>query len=499
MERRRVRATLLSGVLSIVLIACTSASLAAGTPAGVIPATIASGSPEPNVIVILTDDQTVGTLQLMPNVRALARRGMTFSNAFISNSLCCPSRSSILTGLTSGHTGVWTNGDYHSHKWGGWSAFQHKALNMDGSVYDGGDNAGRTIAVALSDAGYRTGLYGKYLNHYELADSNVAPPIPAGWTNWFSFVGKNGSYYDYTISDQGHLEEHGWGGKNYSTDVLGGAAHRFLQRRDVQDGSQPFFLYFAPYAPHGRAVPGPVDHGVRAPIPFESGAFNERTVSDKPPFVSDTGLIGAVELANHARWWNRMYGALVDVDRWVGKFERTLPAPVLADTVFVFLSDNGVEWGDHRLEFKGYPYERSIRVPLIIAGPGIEHGVNRSLASNLDIAPTIMDLTGVTPPGPFDGTSLVPALAGTGQIKTKAVLLEHMSLKWAPSYCGLRTRRWKYVVYRGGEDELYDLSSDPYELHNVAPSEPRVRHRLHARTVSACEPLPPDWNTPASP
>ena len=97
-----------------------------------------------------------------------------------------------------------------------------------------------------------------------------------------------------------------------------------------------------------------------------------------------------------------------DVDRWVGKFERTLPAPVLADTVFVFLSDNGVEWGDHRLEFKGYPYERSIRVPFIIAGPGIEHGVNRSLASNLDIAPTIMDLTGVTPPGPFDGTSLVP-------------------------------------------------------------------------------------------
>jgi choline-sulfatase len=138
-------------------------------------------------------------------------------------------------------------------------------------------------------------------------------------------------------------------------------------------------------------------------------------------------------------------------------------------------------------------------VPLIIAGPGIEHGINHGLASNLDIAPTIADLTGVTPPGPFDGTSLVPALDGTGRIKTKAVLLEHMSEKWVRSYCGLRTHRWKYILYRTGAEELYDLRADPYELHNVATSDPRVRHRLHARTLAACEPFPPDWNTSASP
>jgi arylsulfatase A-like enzyme len=452
----------------------------------------------PNVILILTDDQVAGTLQLMPNVRALARHGMTFSNAFISNSLCCPSRSSILTGLTSGHTGVWTNGD-HDHTFGGWSAFQHNALNMDGSVYDGGNNARRTIASVLSNAGYRTGLYGKYLNHYERADPSVAPPIPPGWTNWFSFVGKNGSYYNYTINDQGQLEHYGMGGRSYSTDVVGRAARSFLQQKDVQDGSRPFFLYFAPYAPHGRAVPGPLDRGVQAPIPFESPAFNERTVSDKPPYVRRSKLIGGREIQSHRHWWNRMYGALVDVDRWVGRFERVLPAPVLADTDFVFLSDNGVEWGDHRLEFKGYPYERSIKVPLIFAGPGIDHGVNNGLASNLDIAPTISDLTGVTPPGPFDGTSLVRALAGTGRIKTNAILLEHESSKWVTSYCGLRTRRWKYVVYRNGAEELYDLRSDPYELHNVVTSDPRVRRRLRARTFAACDPLPPSWSTSAPP
>ena len=222
----------------------------------------------PNVIVILTDDQTVGTLQLMPNVRALARGGTTFANAFISNPLCCPSRAAILTGLTSGHTGVWTNGD-GDHRWGGWSSFRHNALNEDGSPYDGGSNEDRTIAAALSAAGYRTGLYGKYLNHYDLPDGGVAPPIPPGWTNWFSFVGNNGQYYDYRISDQGQLERYGSAPRDYSTDVLGRAARGFLRSPDIQDGSRPFFLYYAPFAPHGSMVPGPRDHDVRAAVPFD--------------------------------------------------------------------------------------------------------------------------------------------------------------------------------------------------------------------------------------
>ena len=450
------------------------------------------------MIVILTDDQTVGTLQLMPNVRALARRGTTFANAFISNPLCCPSRAAILTGLTSGHTGVWTNGD-HDHRWGGWSSFRHNALNEDGSPYDGGSNEDRTIAVALSAAGYRTGLYGKYLNHYELPDGGVAPPIPPGWTNWFSFVGKNGQYYDYRISDQGQLERYGSAPRDYSTDVLGRAARGFLQSPDIQDGSRPFFLYYAPFAPHGSMVPGPRDHDVRAPVPFESPAFSERNVSDKPPVVRGATPLLAKRTGRLTAAWNRVYGTLVDVDRWVGRFQRTLPASVLDNTVLVFLSDNGFEWGDHRLVFKGYPYERSIAVPLIVAGPGIRHGVNHDLASNLDIAPTIVDLTGVVPPGPFDGTSLVPALTGTGRVPTKSVLLEHLSMRLAPSYCGLRTQRWKYVAYRGGADELYDLRRDPYELRNVADTRPLVRTRLRAQTLEACDPLPPDWNTSVTP
>jgi arylsulfatase A-like enzyme len=447
----------------------------------------------PNVIVILTDDQTVGTLQLMPNVRALAGRGTSFANAFISNSLCCPSRSAILTGLTSGHTGVWTNGD-HDRRWGGWSSFTHNALTQGGKPYDGGSNDNRTIAVALRDAGYQTGLFGKYLNHYEVPGGAI-PAIPPGWTNWFAFLGKNGDYYNYPIDDQGQVERYGSAPHDYSTDVVGRAARGFLQSPGIQDGSQPFFLYYAPFAPHGRWVPGPRDRRVKAPVPFESPAFGERNLSDKPVFVRNAHPLGAKRIQRLAVLWNRVYGTLRDVDRWVGRFQRALPPSVLDNTVFIFMSDNGLEWGDHGLTYKGYPYERSIAVPLIFAGPGIVHGVNRGLASNLDITPTIADLTGVSLPGPLDGTSLVPALAGTGPIPTKGVLLEHLSMWFAPSYCGLRTRRWKYVVYRTGTQELYDLRRDPYELQNLARMRPLVRARLRARTLAACDPRPPDWNT----
>ena len=484
MGRSFLALTVVVGLLA----SCTGGGSASST-SGVPPNAVVP----PNVIVILTDDQTVGTLQLMPNVRALARRGTTFAHAFISNSLCCPSRSAILTGLTSGHTGVWTNGD-HDRRWGGWSSFTHNALTQRGGPYDGGDNDGRTIAVALRDAGYKTGLYGKYLNHYEVP-RGAAPPIPPGWTNWFSFLGKNGGYYDYSILDQGNVERYGARPRDYSTDVVGRAARGFLESPGIQDGSRPFFLYYAPFAPHGRWIPGPRDLRVKAPVPFESPAFDEPNVSDKPAYVRDATPLTAKRVRRLTMLWNDVYGTLRDVDRWVGRFQRVLPPSVLDNTVVIFMSDNGVEWGDHGLTYKGYPYERSIAVPLIFAGPHIVHGVNQGLASNLDIAPTIADLAGASLPGRVDGTSLVPALTGTGPIPTKGVLLEHLSMWLAPSYCGLRTRRWKYVVYRNGTQELYDLRSDPYELRNLAGMRPLVRARLRSKTFAACDPLPPDWST----
>jgi arylsulfatase A-like enzyme len=445
----------------------------------------------PNFVLVLTDDQTIDTLQKMPNVLALARRGMTFRHAIVSNPLCCPSRATLLTGLYAGHTGVWTNGD-GSRRWGGWPAFRRNGINRDGTLVNGtGNNEARTLALYLQRAGYRTGLFGKYLNHYAVRDG--APPVPPGWSSWHSFVGGNGRYYGYRTSDNGVLHHHGAGPRDYSTDLFGRKARAFLRSPHIQDGSQPFFLYYTPFAPHGSPTPSRRDTGVRAPTSFATRAYNERDVRDKPPYVRETPLLTAHDHQRMTKAWDRVYGTLRSVDRWVGRFRRTLPGAVRRRTVFIFTSDNGQEWGDHRLTFKTYPYERSIRVPLIVAGPGVGHGSTGTVVVNADLLPTILDLAGLRGVGPFDGRSLAPILHGTGGLTRNGVLLEHLTMRQAPSYCGVRTARWSYAIYRRGFEELYDLARDPDQLHNVARRRPAVRRALHDRTMRLCRPRPPDW------
>ncbi|MFI5055822.1 MAG: sulfatase-like hydrolase/transferase [Actinomycetota bacterium] len=148
-------------------------------------------------------------------------------------------------------------------------------------------------------------------------------------------------------------------------------------------------------------IPAPQDEDVRAPGYFESPAYNERNVSDKPQYVRDSPLLGQQSYDKMSAQWDHTYGTLRSVDRWLGRFERALPDPVRTRTIFIFTSDNGYEWGDHRLKYKEYPYERSIRVPLIMAGPGIPQGSSDALVQNADLTPTILDLAGL-PGGPFD-------------------------------------------------------------------------------------------------
>ena len=146
------------------------------------------------------------------------------------------------------------------------------------------------------------------------------------------------------------------------------------------------------------------------------------------------------------------------------------------------------------LTFKTYPYERSVRVPLIIAGPGVVHATTATPAVNADLVPTILALVGLPRAGgPYDGQSLAPVLHGTGTLPRTAVLLEHLTMHNVPSYCGVRTRGWKYALYRDGFQELYNLQQDPYELHNVARFRPKIRRQLRQRALNLCRPRPPDW------
>ena len=444
-------------------------------------AATAQTTPAPNIVFILTDDQPVGTLAGMANVTALAQAGAKFNNAIISNPLCCPSRATILTGLYSHNTGVYTNGDGEDPS-GGYPAF---------AAHDDQD---RTFPLSLHEAGYTTGLFGKYLNHY---DGSVQP----GWDAFHSFVGGNARYYkyDWTI-DWATPVFHGTDPADYSTDVAGSDANAWLGSLDP---SQPFFLYFAPFGPHRPRTPAPQDAGATTTTSFSTPAYNEADVTDKPAFIQARPLFRVGETTKLQTAWNQQYATLLSVDRWIGAFRDTLAAAgTLDNTYFVFLSDNSITWGDHRWAGKEVPYERSIRVPMVIAGPAVQHRQVGQVVSNVDLAPTILDLAGVAPIT-TDGLSLSGVLAG-GKLRRSGILLEHeanpTTKDTVPSYCGFRTNRYMFTRYADGngdgvqEEELYNLHKDPFELTNIAATLPAQAQPLRdAAYAAGCDPtiVPP--------
>jgi arylsulfatase A-like enzyme len=411
----------------------------------------AAGAAKPNVIVVLTDDQRWDTLKYMPTVRKqLVDKGVTFSNSFVVDPLCCPSRASILTGDYSHTTGVWRNGAPD----GGFRSFRDR----------------NTLATRLDAAGYRTALIGKYLNNYD--DSTAFQwYVPPGWDKWFAFWGEKG-YFGYEVDDNGLIEDYGWDPADYSTDVLANEAFRFIQ----DSGKKPFFLYFAPKAPHVtngqeslfRADPAPRDENAfRGFEPFMPPSVNERDVGDKPRYIRSLPQVSLNALAELRR---TQLASLLDVDRAVGGMLALLRKEgKLKNTIIVFTSDNGYSWGEHRRLTKLVPYEESIRVPLVIRYDRVIERARSDprFALNIDLAPTIVDAAGLSPHG-FEGRSLVPFLAGRSSPGRRSFLIEQGARGEVPPYCGFRSRRWKYVQYATGEEEVYHLSRDPYELTNLA-------------------------------
>jgi N-acetylglucosamine-6-sulfatase len=421
----------------------------------------------PNIVLIVTDDQRWDTLAYMPTVQSeLIAKGATFSNAFVVNPVCCPSRASILTGKWSHSTGVWgIDGDY-----GGFHVFR------DGS----------TLPVWLRAAGYHTGLVGKYLNGY-LDDAYVPP----GWDRWFANTTNPNGYFDWSASDNGTKVAFGHEPSDYSTDVLASQAVEFIRN----SGSQPFFLYFTPKAPHidtpMHVTPAPRHVGAYADLPaWRPPSLNEADVSDKPRYVRNhyplpTDQLGALR--------EQQLESLLAVDEGVAQILTALQdTDKLTNTLIVFMSDNGYGWGEHRLTHKVVPYEESIRVPLVIRWDalGLAPRTEPRFALNVDLAPTIAAAVGITAPG-AEGRNLLPLLTGEQSGWRPSFLIENeMSPKWGiPAYCGFRGVRWKYVQYATGEEELYDLGRDPYELHSLHLVERTRIVRLRARVrESACRP-----------
>ena len=402
----------------------------------------------PNLVLIVTDDQWAGTLRVMPNVRGLlAEHGTTFTNAFATTPLCCPSRASLLTGQYSRHHGV-----------------------FDRVPPDGGAQSFRdadTLAVWLHEAGYRTSLAGKYLNRYQRLEEGYVPP---GWDDWHALAGEGEEFYGYTLSENGAERTYGDAPEDYFTDVVTDRAISFIR----DDDERPFFVYLTPVAPHFPSVPAPQDAGRFADEPaWRPPSFNEPDASDKPwagehPPLDEDAVSGADRLRRTA------LETLLAVDRAVGRVVEALQeAGELENTVIVFTSDNGYLWGEHRLVGKVWPYEESIRVPLVMRIPGGEPGLlEERLVRNVDVPITLLDLAGVAPGLPPDGRSLVPVLRGTPMEWPQEVLLEYLGHRhegYEPlGFTAIRTDRYKFIEWDDGAVELYDLPADPFEENNVA-------------------------------
>ena len=434
----------------------------------------------PNVVVIETDDQTVADLDSMPLTRTLiGDAGVTFDRSIVSLSQCCPSRATFLTGRYAHNHGVLTT----HPPFGGYARL----------------DASETLAVWLRRAGYRTALVGKFLNGYGNADPYEVPP---GWDEWHALLGRSTyRYYDYTVNHDGALRTYGNAPADYQTDVLTGLAEDVVRRRAA--ARAPFFLWTTYVAPHtGRpfdlldplrarsTVPAPRhrEQFTGVPMPWDP-AFDEADVSDKPAAISRRPLLRQWQIAALGETWQQRRESLLAVDEGVQRIVRALrDAGELDDTLLIFTSDNGFMTGEHRARSgKILPYEPSIRVPLLLRGPGVPAGAVRSqLVWNGDLAPTILDATGARAPWEPDGRSLLP-FARDGTLRSRrAVLIEappRGGRRPFMRFTGLRTPRYTYVENASGRRELYDLRRDPAELQNLAgtPAAAALQAKLAAR------------------
>jgi N-acetylglucosamine-6-sulfatase len=421
---------------------------------------VTAASDKPNIVFILTDDMRKDDLRYMPKTRMLLKRkGMSFENAFVSNSLCCPSRATIMRGQYSHNNGVWSNDPTTNVSTsGGWQTYKRVGDELD------------NVATRLDDAGYRTALIGKYLNGYRNTTD-----VPPGWDRWFATVEPGAyDYFDYDMIDDGTKRHYGASDGDYKTDVLSRKAEAFITNSAPRG---PFFAYVAPVAPHEPTTPAPRDahtyDGIRGP---RLSSFNERDVSDKPSWMRRLPRLTSTQIAEIDDRHERRVETLQSVDDLVGKVASTLRnARVMNNTYIFFTSDNGWHHGEHRVPAsKWRSYEEDIHMPLLVRGPGVEAGsTTHKLTLNTDYLPTFTDLAGVQIPPYVDGRSLKPVLSGSATSWRNAVLLEAPpSLSGRPAYRGIRTvatsttTKSKYVEHANGERELYRLDSDPYERTN---------------------------------
>jgi N-acetylglucosamine-6-sulfatase len=423
---------------------------------------------KPNIIFILADDMRYDDFSYMPKTRNLiGSQGMIFSEAYVPLGLCCPSRASILTGMYAHNHKVWFNENGNN---GGWQGFKAQGHERD------------NLATRLHSAGYRTGLFGRYLNGYD------GSSVPRGWNDWFGVY--RGYYYNWDVNDNGTKLHYGLSESDYSTDVIAREARSFV-RGSIAAG-KPFFAYVSPVAPHEPSTPAARDlsdfDGEQGPnLP----SFDEADVSDKPSFIRSKPRLSASDIAAIDALHENRVESLQAVDDLVEGLVSELAAQgVLHNTYVVFTSDNGWHHGEHRIPYRKHQvYEESIHMPLAIQGPGVTAGTTTDeLVLNIDFYPTFAKLGGATASSKVDGRSLLPVLKGTATSWRSAFLLEKRDkIRQERSFFGILTSESrKYVKYNNGERELYRLRRDPYELKNIYSGRPPADLKARLEDLKTC-------------
>ena len=435
----------------------TSSLMVAGTSTSGAGSAAAAPDDRPNVVVIMVDDMSTTEMQYLPKVNALvADEGTMFDEAFNNTPVCCPSRATLLTGQHSRHHGVYTN------------------KPTQGQGYQALDSS-NTLATWMTASGYETTFIGKYLNGYgqwgylpSVPDNREVPP---GWSDFQALVG-NLKYQDYTINDNGRLVNYGSATEDYQTDVLADRAVASIV--DAADSNKPLFLWVAPHSPHtfnGQPPLPAARHrrsfdGIALPRPPN---FDEADVSDKPPYVRNQPQITAAVAENMRVHFEARVEALQSVDDLVEDvYEALESTDQLDNTLIVFASDNGYMFGNHRLEGKVRVYDESARVPLAIrGGPFVGGKTITSPVSNADLAPTIVQATGISAGRVMDGADLADVVARPARYADRAILIESVE---GPGYSAVRTADWLWVEYEGSSRELYDMRADPYQLTSLHKS-----------------------------
>ncbi len=489
----------------------------------------------PNILVVMTDDQAQADVAHMPNVkRLLAARGTTFADAVDSFPLCCPARATFITGQYA-----------HNH-------------NVQGNFWPFGwygmKQRGNILPAWLQRAGYRTALIGKWLNGYGARDAHGE--VPKGFDIWRGLLDVSAyDYYNFVMNRNGVLKSWGdadfarklvefakievspnpgglagvfnrlneifgpaphdyWGAENpkdYSPDVTGRITEDLV--RSERNSKKPFFIWWAPAAPHREDVattllgrpgrdPRPAPRyearSSRYKLP-RPPSFNETDLSDKPSTLRDAApSMNAEQIAQLQLDYEGRIGSLLAVDDHVKQLVRTLrKTKQLKNTLIVFLSDNGWLQGQHRVTGDKYlPYEESLRIPLILRGPGVPAGRTvRGQISNIDFAPTLVDVANARAGRTMDGVSLLPTIRNPRKRPNRVLQIEALDPlfrgdipvnQWDQPYRGVRTDRYTYVSYTDtGEEELYDRRRDPHQLRNVAgdPAYARIQARLAAKSA----------------